>query len=125
MIDVPRGLRVWFLIHFIVDLLFAIPLIFFPDFVLPLFDIHAYDLLTPRLVGAALIGIGGTSFVVRNEGGLVFNALLNLKILWSFSAILSIAFYVMEGGSKMAWIPLAFFFVFAVVWNYYKFILNK
>ena len=29
--QVPGSLRVWFVIHFAVDMLFAIPLLFFPE----------------------------------------------------------------------------------------------
>ena len=122
---IPRGLKAWFVLHFIVDILFAIPLILFPDLVMSLFDITSYDLLTPRLVGAALVGIGGVSFVIRNEGRIVYNALLSLKILWSFAAMLGVAIYLLEGGSKMSSILFAIFFVFAGVWNYYKVILNR
>lgn len=125
MSELPRGLKTWFILHFIVDILFAIPLILFPDVMMSFFDIASYDLLTPRLVGAALVGIGGVSFVVRNEGRIVYNALLNLKILWSFSAMLGIAIYLLEGGSKMSWILFTVFLIFAGVWNYYKVILNR
>ena len=125
MSEVPRGLKFWFIFHFVVDILFAIPLILFPDLVMSLFDIASYDLLTPRLVGAALVGIGGVSFVIRNEGRIVYNALLSLKILWSFAAMLGIAIYLLEGGSRMSWILFAVFLIFAGVWNYYKAVMNR
>jgi len=32
---IPNNLRDWFIIHFIVDMIFTIPLIFFPEIILP------------------------------------------------------------------------------------------
>lgn len=69
---VPGSLRVWFVIHFAVDMLFAIPLLFFPEFLLPLLGWKVVDPITSRLVGAALLGIGGESLLGRNASKEVF-----------------------------------------------------
>jgi len=79
--QVPGRLRVWFVIHFAVDMLFAIPLLFFPEILLPLLGWTVVDPITSRLVGAALLGIGGESLLGRNANKEVFLAMLNLKIL--------------------------------------------
>ena len=56
--QVPNGLRTWFVIHFVADVLFAIPLLVFPQALLNLFGWGTYDPIMSRLVGAALMGIG-------------------------------------------------------------------
>ncbi len=56
--EVPNSLRTWFVIHFIADMLFGIPLLFFPEFVLPLLGWGVVDPISTRVVGAALMGIG-------------------------------------------------------------------
>ena len=65
---IPASLRVWFLIHFIVDILFAVPLIIAPYWFLKFLGLDIVDPLTARLVGAALIGIGTTSLITHKKG---------------------------------------------------------
>ena len=118
--NVPSSLRRWFLIHFVVDMLFAIPLIVSPVWFLRLLGFGVVEPFTTRLVGAALVGIGGVSLAAHKAGVETFNALLTLKILWSFSAMLGIILTLMQGGPKVGWFILGMFFVFSVVWVYYK-----
>ncbi len=117
---VPKSLKTWFIIHFIADIIFAIPLIIAPIWILGLFEFTGVETLTARLVGAALIGIGGTSFLVRNAGSESYNSLLSLKILWSIAAQIGILWTIYEGAPRSAWIILGVFFVFSIIWIYYK-----
>ena len=123
--DVPISLRTWFIIHFVVDMVFAIPLLMFPRWTLALFGIPVLETLTVRLVAAALIGIGGVSFLVRNEKKEVFDALLSLKILWSVAALVAIALYLVEGGVKRAWLFFVIFLIFFIIWTSHKVKLGK
>jgi hypothetical protein len=59
---IPKSLQRWLIVHFVVDVIFAIPLIFFQIWILGLFELPASESVMARLVGAALIGIGSTSF---------------------------------------------------------------
>ncbi len=88
--QVPSSLRVWFVIHFAVDMLFAIPLLFFPEILMPLLGWKVVDPITSRLVGAALLGIGGESLLSRKASRDVFTAMLNLKIIWAIGAVVGI-----------------------------------
>jgi len=118
--QVPESLRVWFVIHFVVDMLFAIPLIFFPEAILPLLGWQTVDPITSRLVGAALLGIGGESLLGRKASREVFLAMLNLKILWASSAVLGIGLGIEAGGPPMALGFLAVFVIFGGIWIYYR-----
>ena len=118
---VPGSLRVWFVIHFAVDMLFAIPLLFFPEFLLPLLGWKVVDPITSRLVGAALLGIGGESLLGRNASKEVFLAMLNLKILWAAGAVIGIALGIAAGGPPLAWALLVIFTLFLGVWGYYRY----
>lgn len=122
---IPGGLRTWFLIHFVVDMLFAIPLLLFPEMILPWFGWESFDPVMPRLVGAALLGIGGESLFSRNAGQEVFKNLLRLKIIWASSAILALGMGILRGGPPAAWGFLVIFVGFLGVWVYYKIILNQ
>jgi hypothetical protein len=117
---IPNGLRTWFVIHFVADMLFGIPLLFFPNLLLPLLGWTTYDPLTSRLVGAALMGIGLESLLGRNASAETFRAMLNLKIIWASSAIFAILAALFEGSPPVSWAFLGIFIVFWYVWVYYR-----
>ena len=116
---VPDSLRTWFIIHFIVDLLTGIPLLLFPEAVMPLLGWSTIDPIASRVVGAALMGIGIESWLGRNASLAVFRAMLNLKVIWSSSAILAIGLGIWMGGAKAGWLFLGIFVIFWFVWVYY------
>jgi hypothetical protein len=118
---VPKNLRTWFVIHFITDYLFGIPLLVAPVWTLSLLGWSTIDPATSRLVGAALLGIGGESFFGRNAKLDTYFALLNLKIIWSLCAILGIFLSIIQGSPPMSWAILAIFAIFSSVWIYYRF----
>jgi hypothetical protein len=117
---VTKHLRTWFIIHFAMDMLFAIPLLLAPVFTMTLFGWTTIDPTTTRLVGAALLAIGIESYLGRNASAEVFEAMLNLKIIWSGSVVVSIIFTLVSGAPPMAWIFLAIFGMFFVVWVYFR-----
>ena len=116
---VPSSLKIWFIIHFAADYVFGIPLLFAPKWTLDVFGFQAAELLTARLVGAALIGIGGISFFAREKSADVYRSLLLLKILWSFAAIIGIVLTLIEGAPKTTFIFLMIFALFSGLWLHY------
>ena len=123
--QVPSGLRNWFVVHFVADVLFAIPLLFFPQALLNLFGWNSYDPVMARLVGAALMGIGVESLLGRNASADTFRAMLNLKVIWATSALIAIGLGIAEGAASSAWLFLGIFAIFWVVWVYYRIDLAK
>ena len=70
--EIPRGLKLWFIVHFVADVAFAIPLFVLPRRFLTLLGWTAVDPITTRMVAAALLGIGIESLLSRNgEVGLL------------------------------------------------------
>ena len=61
---VPKNLRTWFVIHFIADYAFGLPMLIAPVWTMTLFGWIIIDPATTRLVGAALLGIGGESLLM-------------------------------------------------------------
>jgi hypothetical protein len=117
---VPKNLRTWFVVHFITDYLFGIPLLVAPVLTLSLLGWSTIDPATTRLVGAALLGIGGESLLGINARLDTYIALLNLKIIWSLSAILGILLSIIQGSPPMSWAILAIFIIFSAAWIYYR-----
>jgi len=111
-----KSLKWWFKLHFVIDILFAIPLFLFPTEFLNLFGFTTEPLFA-RLVGAALIGIGGASYF---SGKKDFDIMLTLKLLWSGAAVIGILWSIIEGTSKWAWMFLIIFALFFLLWMYFK-----
>ena len=117
---VPEKLRFWFVIHFVIDILFAIPLFIAPEWMLTIFGWHTVDPLTSRLVAAALFGIGIELYLGRNAGIESFRGMLNLKLIWSFGAITGIGISMIGGGPFMGWVVWGIFLAFFFLWLYYR-----
>jgi hypothetical protein len=109
----------------VIDFIFAIPLLIAPVWLLALFGFDNPDPFTARLVGAALLGIGGESLLGWNGAVEAFRAMLNLKIIWSLAAITGIILtLIFSGGPLMAYFVLLLFAVFSGLWMYYRFLLR-
>lgn len=120
---VPEALRTWFVIHFVVDLLFALPLMIAPQWMLSLVGWQTIDPFTARLASAALFGIGIESFLVRNAEVGTFKSMLKLKIIWSFAALVGIALSLIEGAQGKPWFAWAILIIFAafnLIWIYWR-----
>ena len=122
---IPSGLKTWFVIHFVADMLFAIPLLLLPELILPWFGWESFDPVMPRLVGAALLGIGGESLLSRNAPLAAFKALLRLKIIWASGAILALGLGILKGGPPATWGFLVIFVGFLGVWVYFRIKINN
>ncbi len=119
--EVPQSLRIWFVIHYLVDMVFAIPLIFFTAKLLTSLSFGTENLILARLVGAALIGIWGTSFIMYKKSIEAYRTMLTLKLVWSGSAILAITISLLEAQLGILWLSLLIFIVFFSIWAYYLF----
>ena len=119
---IPNSLRTWFVIHFVADIIFAMPLLLAPAPFLTFFGWTTIDPLAARLVGAALMGIGIESFLGRNAGLEAYKGMLNLKIIWSASATFGLLLTMMTIGEPlMGWVlALAIFGPFCALWIYYR-----
>ncbi|MGL1936043.1 MAG: hypothetical protein OCD01_13530 [Fibrobacterales bacterium] len=123
---VPQSLKRWFLVHFIADFIFALPLMFAPVFTMQLFGWSEINELTVRLTGAALIGIGGQSLLSRDDTKEAFISLLSMKLIWSSAAILGIVLTIFSGNQPpIIWGFLVTFVSFNFLWGYYYRVLKR
>jgi hypothetical protein len=118
--SVPVSLRRWFVVHFIVDVLFAVPLLAVPGTFLRAVGWVEVDSVTARMVGAALAGIGVESYLCRNDGIETFRSMLRLKCIWSGAALLGLALSIAQGAPPFAWVALVIFVGFGLLWNGYR-----
>lgn len=119
---VANSLRTWFVIHFVVDILFAVPLLVAPEAFLTFLGWTTVDPYATRMVGAALAGIGIESYLGRNAGVESFQGMLNLKIVWSATVIIGTLLTMASGYRPWGvWLLLAAFIPFSIIWIYYRF----
>ncbi len=126
--DIPRSLKGWFIVHFIADTLFAVPLFIAPVFLLNLLNWQSIDPLMARMVAAALFGIGTESLLCIKLGKDAFIAMLNLKIIWSFAAITGFIIGLSQGlfGHIAVGISLLLIFTaFNILWIYWRLYFKK
>jgi hypothetical protein len=123
--DVPKSLRAWFLIHWIVDWAAALPLFAAPTAVLTALGMPAADPLAVRLVAAALFAIGGVSLFQRNADASAYRALLTMKAVWAGSAVVATTLSLKAGAPPVVWGIVAMFLFFGAVWTYYLRVLKR
>jgi hypothetical protein len=123
--DVPAGLRTWFVVHFVADVLFALPLIVAPTWLGSMLGYPAIDPLMGRLVGAALVGIGVESLLGRNATRASFLTMLRLKVLWSGTANIGIALTLLQGAPPIVWMIQGIFAFFFALWTRYLLLLRR
>ena len=117
--EVPLALRRWFLVHFWADIVFAVPLLVAPAWLLGLLGWDCVDLVSARLVGAALVGIGVESLLGRNGSRDSFRTMLRLKVLWSSTATVGIAVSLAQGAPAAALLFLVIFGGFCGLWSHW------
>lgn len=122
---VPASLRKWFVVHFAVDVVVAVPLFIAPRALLGLFGWSEIDPTMSRGVAAALFGIGIQSLLGRNADRSVFRAMLALKIVWSTFAMLGIVASLFQGAPRFAWVFLGVFATFSALWWRYWLLLRR
>lgn len=119
-VEVPSALRRWFVVHCVIDWLFAIPLLVIPEAFLGALGWPVVDPLAARGVAAALVGIGTQSLLSRNAGAAVYREMLSLKILWSSTATLGFAWTVLTAGPPVGWVFVVIFALFSGLWTYWR-----
>ncbi len=116
---ITKGLRIWFEIHFIIDMSLAIPLMFWPNDFLSFLGWQSVEVVTVRLVAAALFAIGGVSAFAYKLDKSAFRIMLLLKLLWSSAAIVALSLSLLDEFSYFLFAILLVFVGFFKVWFYY------
>jgi len=127
-VSIPKALRAWFVLHFVVDVAFAVPLMIAPLRFLSLLGWQTVDPIATRLVSAALLGIGIESFLGRNGPAGQFAGMLSLKIVWSSAAIVGLVLSAIlnwEAWPLFGWALIMFFVGFNLLWVYWKLLVGK
>lgn len=123
-----KFLGYWFILHFLLDVLFALPLMIAPAWFLSLLGWKTIDPYTARIAAAALFGIGIESLLGHKGTIGSFKSMLNLKIIWSVTAVAGIIASLVQnvqGRPVFAYAILGVFVAFNVLWVYWRIRINK
>ena len=126
--SVPNALKNWFIVHFIADITFAIPMFLIPVTFLNLLGWKIVDPITTRMVASALFGIGIESLLSRNSSLDSFKTMLTLKIIWSFCALVGLGLGLIQGLFIYKFIGISIFlifFIFNILWSYWLVRVNR
>lgn len=126
--EIPKALKGWFIVHFIADTIFAIPLFIAPVLLLNYLNWKSIDPLMARMVAAALFGIGIESLLCIKLGKDAFIAMLNLKIIWSFAAISGFTIGLGKGLFGYTFVGIALLIIFGafnILWIYWRLYFKK
>ena len=114
--EVPRTLRAWFVAHAVVAVAAALPLLVAPELALHRLGWTTVDPASTRLLGAALLALGGESFLARDAEVAVYRAMLRLNVIWSFAGAAGLVVTIGAGAPPATWAVLSALIIFAGVW---------
>ena len=116
-----KGLKKWFIVHAVVDLIFGIPLLIMPIITLTLLGWKIIDPFASRLLGAVLVGIAVLSIACNKSNNIyAFKTALKFKSTWGSLAFLVAIYSALTTEITFAWIAAIIFLMFSIAWNYYR-----
>ncbi len=119
---VPRSLRIWFVIHFLIDAITATPIFIWPA-MFNRYTSLSIDPVAVRLLASAMLAIGTTSLITLRRGIESYRTFLILKIIWSSLAIIGLLLnlsILSSGGYNV----LITFIILDIAWIYYFIIIR-
>ena len=118
---ISSGLRTLFLVHFIVGLVFGLPLLFIPGIFMGLLGISVPDVEPYRMVGAAILAFTASSWYCYQaaEWDRV-KIVVQAEIVWTVLAALALLYGLLFAGLPAAeWINAILMAGFAVAFIYF------
>jgi len=124
--ELLKGLKIVFLVHFIVGLILGIIFLFIPKIYCDLVGVVMTDPGVLRLIGAASLALGGSSFLAyRSKDWEKAKLLVLTDLIWLVSAIAGLVWWLIESGPVVAWWVFGMFVAFLGVFVYFYILQEK
>ena len=118
--ELLKGLKIVFLVHFILGLILGLVFLFIPKTYCDLVGVVMTDLGLLRLIGAASLALGGSSFLAyRSKDWEKAKLLVQTDLIWLVSAITGLIWWLIENGPVVAWWVFGMFVAFLIVFVYF------
>ena len=124
--ELQKGLEIVFLVHFIVGLVLGVIFLFIPETYCNLIDVAMTDYGVLRLVGAASLALGGSSFIAyRSKDWEKAKLIVQIDLIWLISAIVGLVWWIIESGLVVGWWIFGMFVAFLIAFGYFYFLQEK
>lgn len=120
---IPKGLKITFLMHFILGLIMGIPFLVFPEGYADMLNFTMSEPMTYRLLGAAIIGFSISSwFAYKKLNWESVEILVIAEIVWTaLGTIITIWGIISNDFPAVAWLNAITMLGFAIAFSYFFF----
>jgi hypothetical protein len=124
--ELLKGLKIVFLVDFIVGLILGGIFLFLPKAYCVLVGVDMIDYGLLRLIGAFSLALGGGSFLAyRSNEWEKAKLIVLIDLIWLVFAIVGLIWWLFEGGPIVAWWVFGMFVVFLGGFGYYYILQEK
>ena len=118
--ELLKGLKIVFLVHFILGIVIGFIFLFTPEFYCDLFDFEITDHGAFRLIGAASLALGSSSFLAyRTKDWGKSKLFVQMEFIWLISAIVAMVWWLVDSGPIAGWWILGMFTAFLIAFIYF------
>ena len=124
--EITKGLKYVLLIHFVLGIIIGVIFLFFPEEYCNLFGIVITDHGVYRLIGAASLAFGFSSYLAyRNNTWDTVKLFIQMDLIWLIGANIGMLWWLLTGGPVMSWLLEVMFIFFTVAFLFFYFQENK
>ncbi len=124
--ELLKGLEIVFLVHFILGLILGIIFLFIPETYCNLVGVTMTDYGILRLIGAASLALGYSSFLAyRSKDWEKAKLLVQMDLIWLVSAIVGFVWWIIESGLVVGWWVFGMFVAFLIAFVYFYILQEK
>ena len=119
--QIPYGLKITFLVHFVVAVVFGAGFLLIPEMLTEMLGARTIEPSTFRLVGAALLAFGVSSWLAyRQPVWEKVKIVVQLEIVWTILGVLAMLWGLMfEGLPAADWMNVLILGAFALAFTYF------
>ena len=120
--ELSKGLKIVLLVHFVLGIILGMIFLFIPEYYCNLLGVDMTDHGALRLIGAASIALGGSSFLAyRSKDWEKAKLLVQMDLIWLISAIVAMVWWLIESAMVPGWWIFGMFIAFLVAFGYFYF----
>jgi hypothetical protein len=126
--ELSKGLKIVLLVHFILGIILGIIFLFLPDIYCGLFGFPMSDHGPLRLIGAASLALGTSSFLAfRTKDWEKTKLFIQMEFIWLIAAIVAMIWWLVDLGptGAVGWWIFGMFIAFLVAFGYFYFLQEK